>query len=450
MKFCLPTTLIVSALLASNVEARWKATPGHTWDYLLGAEKSVISASTKDVVTIDLEKAEEFAPYFHNKGQRVVCYFSGGTTETREYDKAEYQAANIALSGNGDGWGNQWLDIRNKAKLQPLIRKRMQRARKYGCDAVEVDCLGIYHYRDDYTEDDSYVFAKWVAETAHEEDISIGLKNVAGIAPKLEKYFDFAVVESCAESPNVCKYYTSFTDNNKAVFIVHYGNRGHKLSGSSLSNLIKEQGGHNFTCVLSDHQNLHHSSTNYDCDTGKVIGSGSSQSKTTTTKKTTTANKTTTVIKKTTTTTIKKTTTTTTVKKTTTTTSTTIKETTTTTTNASTESSIKQFNADNEVKSIAQVNQAANTINPVVQSVATASDPTPATIPAQEVKQATAGNQEEVKVASKEVGNSVSSPDDNEEGSGGVGTTAVAFVAAGGFAAAAVIGFLFVNKNNKF
>ncbi|ORX46837.1 hypothetical protein BCR36DRAFT_296814 [Piromyces finnis] len=274
MKYLLPiTTLVASALLATNVEARWQATPGHTWDYLLGAEESVIKASKQDVVTIDLEKAEKFVPYLHSRGQRAICYFSGGTTEHRAYDREAYQKSGLALGGNGDGWGNQWLDIRNKAKLQPLIRKRMQRARSYGCDAVEVDCLGIYHYRSDYTKEDSYVFAKWVAETAHQEGISIGLKNVAGISQRLEPYFDFAVVESCAESPNLCKLYTQFTDHNKAVFIVHYGNRGHKLSGSSLKNLIKEQGGHRFTCVISPHENLHNNSINYDCSTGSSASS---------------------------------------------------------------------------------------------------------------------------------------------------------------------------------
>jgi len=42
MKFVLPTSLIAITLLASGVKARWKATPGLTWDYLLGASHSVM------------------------------------------------------------------------------------------------------------------------------------------------------------------------------------------------------------------------------------------------------------------------------------------------------------------------------------------------------------------------------------------------------------------------
>lgn len=146
----------------------------------------------------------------------------------------------------------------------------MQRVRNYGCDAVEVDCLGIYHYRKEYTKEDSYMFAKWVAETAHSVGISIGLKNVAEISSRLEPYFDFAVVENFAESQNVCDYYTQFTKNNKAVLIVHYGDRGFNLSSSSaLSKLIRELKGRIFTCVI---QNLYHKSVNFNCDTGSVIG----------------------------------------------------------------------------------------------------------------------------------------------------------------------------------
>ncbi|OUM61686.1 glycoside hydrolase family 114 protein [Piromyces sp. E2] len=229
-------------------------------------------ASNKQVVTIDLEYAEKYVPYFHQRGQKVVCYFSGGTTEHRK-DQEDYEKANIIIkTGSDDGWGNYWLDIKNKEKLQPLIRKRFKRAYSYGCDGVEVDCLGIYHYHKEYTKEDTYEFAKWVAQTGHEENVSVGLKNNSGIASRLEPYFDFAIVESCASYSNECNRFKPFTDNNKAVFIVHYGNLGWKLSGSKLSTLIKEQGGRGFTCVISEHQYLQTNSINYNCDTGAIIG----------------------------------------------------------------------------------------------------------------------------------------------------------------------------------
>ncbi|OUM60957.1 glycoside hydrolase family 114 protein, partial [Piromyces sp. E2] len=248
MKFLLSVTLLASTLLSNVNAARWKPKPGLTWDYLLGGNKNTIQESDKDVVTFDLEYAEKMVPILHSKGQKAVCYFSGG-----------------------DGWGNKWLDVKQKSKLQPLIRKRFQRAYKYGCDAVEVDCLGIHRYHPEkFTKDDTFTFGKWVAETAHEENISVGLKNVATISEKLEPYFDFAVVESCADDHNLCEHYTKFTKNNKAVFIVHYEDEGYKLSGSKLKTLIKEQSNRGFTCVMSV-LNLKSHSTNYDCNTGSII-----------------------------------------------------------------------------------------------------------------------------------------------------------------------------------
>lgn len=243
------------------------------------------SASSKaDVVTIDLADAPKFVDKFHAKGQRVVCYFSGTQIEDQRYDKNEWIAAKIAIPGayaNKSERRNQYVDIRNRSKLEPLLRGRFRKARSYGCDGVEVDNLGLYNHKDDikelrsYTPDDTVVFATWLGKAARDEGISIGLKNVATISPKLEPYFDFAVVENCASSSNVCNYYTSFTKRNKAVFMVHYEDRGFHLSGSSLKNLINEAGGRKFTCVITPAYGLKTHSTTYNCSSGSVIsGSG--------------------------------------------------------------------------------------------------------------------------------------------------------------------------------
>lgn len=229
--------------------------------------------SNKDVVTFDLDYAEDVVSYLHANGQKAVCYFSGGTTEYRS-DRQDYEDAGVVIHDDiDDGWGNYWLDVRMKDKLQPLIKKRFQRAYSYGCDAVEIDCIDIYQFRSEFTKEDSYVFAKWVAETGHEVNISVGLKNVSSLASRLEPYYDFAVVESCAGYTNECDRFKVFTDNSKAVFIVHYGNYGWDLSSSSkLATLIKEQSDRKFTCVISPHIYLRDHSINYNCNTGAVIG----------------------------------------------------------------------------------------------------------------------------------------------------------------------------------
>ena len=397
MKFSLPLTLLASAFLASNVKASFST--GLSWDYLLGADSSVVKKSDKQVVTIDLEQAEELVPYLHSKGQKAICYFSGGTMQkSRKYDYDDYVKAGVQLPETS-GWGNHYIDIRNKRKLQPLIKARMKRAKSYGCDGVEVDSLGLYvHNIRDYTKEDTIVFGKWLAETAHSVGIPIGLKNVAGCAEALEPYFDFAVVESCAESPNLCKIYDVFTRHGKGVFIVHYKNRLGELGSDPQSTLSKELGGHKFTCAFSDHQDLHHNSSNFDCSKGNYgsdVGS-----KPTTTKKTTT---TTTTVTKTTTTVI------------------------VTPTNAA-----KQLNAQGATGAAGTAGTAG-----VIGAPGTAGA-TGKTTKQPAANGASKGNDKEV----KEV-NSV------EEGGSGVGA-AVAIVAAGGVATAAVAGFVFLKKNKKF
>jgi len=199
--------------------------------------------------------------------------------------------------GEKTEWKETWMDIRRKDILQPLIRKRMKKAIAAKCDAIEVDCLGAHRHAPKdigVTKDDVLVFAKWVAEMAHQEGISIGLKNVATLAESLEPYFDFAVVESCARSPKLCAHYIPFTKHGKAVFTIHYGN----VDGSfekQKSMLVKEQKGMGFTCIFNTNQNLKQPCFSYNCDTGSTSNIRGSIPEQQAVKITTTIKKTTTV-----------------------------------------------------------------------------------------------------------------------------------------------------------
>jgi len=425
MKFTLPITLLATSLIATTVEAMWKPGPGVSWDYLLGASDSTIKESDKDVVTIDLEYAEKFVPYFHEKGQRVICYFSGGTMqESRKVDYQDYLDAHVQIS-HKSGWDNHYIDIRKKDKLYPLIKKRMQRAVRFNCDGVEVDSLGLYLHVDGFTKDDTITFGKWVAELAHSEGLAIGLKNVAGCAQALEPYFDFAVVESCAESSNVCKLYTPFVSHGKAVFTVHYGNRLGKLGSSPSSTLSRELGGHGFTCAFNENQNVHHNSSNFDCSKGNYSSdSGSKPSKESTTTKTSTS---------------------------------------TTSTSTST------IKADPTIKSnpvipnpIGQTTKQVDPSNPGSKTAPGApgapGNATNSTQPAtKEVGKDAAGKDAAGKGAAgketgKEVGKGVGNDktDKKDEGGSGLGTAVAVVAAGGGLATAAVAGFIFMKKNKKF
>jgi len=437
MKFTLPITLLASAFLATNVEARWQphASDHLTWDYLLGASDSVIKSSEAQVVTIDLEAAERLVPYLHNKGQRAICYFSGGTFESsRTYDYQDYLNAGIKIDEKSP-WGNYYIDIRKKSKLQPLIRKRMQRAHKYKCDAVEVDSLGVYgHIPDIITKDDCYVFAKWVAETGHEEGISVGMKNLPALADKLSSTFDFVVNESCGMF-NECGYYKSFLSKNKAVFNIHY--TSHR--DYNASKIRKNLTGYNFSCVIAHDNKLRTHNTNVDCVTGAKRGPGSKQK---ITPESETVKKTTTVAKKTTTT----------IKKIVTTKSVTpIKP-----TSSVKVSTAKQVNPAN-LTPLTGVKPAGNQDSATKQPILSNINPgnatnainvnQPGVAPnAQNANQPVNATNKDVSNKPANVVNTIDNAVDEENGA----PLGAAVAVVGGIATAAVAGFVFLKKNKKF
>jgi endo-alpha-1,4-polygalactosaminidase (GH114 family) len=280
MKFGL-SIITAALLLTSNVESRWTPKPGLTWSYGIALETSDILSRPEDVITIDYQKGADVISKLHSKGKKVICYFSGGTIEPHRDDKdAYYNTPNLVVEGK-TRWDENWLNFRNEA-VYPLIRKRIQRAVKENCDALEIDCLGAFNHEQlttkysgkPYTKEDSFKFAKKLSKMAHEEGISIGLKNVATIAPQLVNDFDFAVVESCSMSKNVCALYKDFPKQGKAVFTIHYGNYG--SFSSQVSTMVKEQNGYGYTCTFNDDDNLKHPGYSYNCDNGSKSGTSGS------------------------------------------------------------------------------------------------------------------------------------------------------------------------------
>jgi len=149
----------------------------------------------------------------------------------------------------------------------------MQRAIKNKCDAIEVDCLGAYNHevvtkrwKDPLTKEDAYDFAKWLSAMAHDLGIAIGLKNVAGLAPRLVNDFDFAVVESCSHSEKVCALYEQFPKQGKAVFVIHYDKYGGSFEKQKAA-MVRELKGFGYTCIFNE-KSLQNPSIQFDCDTG--------------------------------------------------------------------------------------------------------------------------------------------------------------------------------------
>lgn len=326
MKFLLQVVLLTSLVFTNNVEARWKPQAGLTWNYVLGNDVDV-AAEKAQVVDMDINKSVEKIEQLHKAGKKVICYFSGGTLEDFRDDFEKYMKVPGLVKNTFEDWPEErWLDYRVDG-IKPLIEARMKRAVSKNCDGIEVDNLDgfqmdeVKSWSNPLTKEDAIVFAKWLATTAHNLNISIGLKNTLEIIDKVGDYFDFAVNEECVKY-NECYYYKDFIKKNKPVFgVTYYGVDKYKdalcknLNGLGMSMIVKakhklEQDGITFNGKKYCGSNF---------DNGLSAVSGTTVKKTTTTvKPKTTVKKTTTVKPKTT---VKKTTTVkpkTTVKKTTT------------------------------------------------------------------------------------------------------------------------------------
>jgi len=254
MKFILSTIIIVSLLFTNNVEARWKPTPGMTWNYVLGDDNFNVHSEKAQVIDIDYNKSASAIQEYHSAGKKVICYFSGGTLEKHRKDFAEYKKVDGLVRNKYEEWSDEnWLDIR-KEGLKPLIRNRMKEAVSKSCDGIEVDNLDgfqqseVQSWSSPLTKADTIAFAKWLGNTAHELGISIGLKNALFMINEVGGYFDFAINESCATlSHPECHLYKSFLNEGKAVFGVSYESRmsGNtdfcsSLNGLNISMIVKK------------------------------------------------------------------------------------------------------------------------------------------------------------------------------------------------------------------
>ncbi|ORX42196.1 hypothetical protein BCR36DRAFT_308197 [Piromyces finnis] len=273
--------LITLFILVNQVKSIWTPTPGISWNYLLNVKESEILKAKEKVLTVDVNTRKEFINTLHKNGKKVICYFSGGTIEKHRDDFDQYWNT-PGLIPDKDGetrFSEYWIDYRKKDLLAPLIKNRMKVAIEKNCDALEVDCLGAYNHdivtkrwKDPLTKEDAYVFAKWLSAMAHQLGISIGLKNVAGIAPRLVNDFDFAIVESCSMSKNVCAKYEDFPKQGKVVFTIHYGDYG--SFNEQVKTMVEEQKGFGYTCTFNIKDDLKQLGYGYNCDNGSKTNLG--------------------------------------------------------------------------------------------------------------------------------------------------------------------------------
>ncbi len=193
-----------------------------TWQWQLqGTINKSYDVNVYDIDLFDTSAATISA--LHADGRKVICYFSAGSYEAWREDASDFPAE--ALGSKMDGWDERWLDIRNTT-VRSIMAARMDLAKSKGCDGVEPDNVDGYDNSNGFglTANDQIDYNTFLAQSAHDRGLAVGLKNDVEQVAALEPYFDFCVNEECHDYDE-CDVLASFISHNKPVFNAEYASK---------------------------------------------------------------------------------------------------------------------------------------------------------------------------------------------------------------------------------
>lgn len=196
-------------------------TPGLSWQWQLSGPLNPSHAV--DVFDLDLETVTKLQiESLHNRGVKVICYFSAGTIEDFRGDTDSINRRFVGKSL--PEWPDErWLDVRHYSRFKSIMLTRLNLAKEKKCDGVEPDNVDAYANDSGFkiSKRHQIIYNKWLAKSAHSRGLAIGLKNDLDQVLQLVNYFDFAVNEQCFQYGE-CEKLLPFIEKNKAVFGVEY------------------------------------------------------------------------------------------------------------------------------------------------------------------------------------------------------------------------------------
>jgi hypothetical protein len=230
----------ITARAASNRPSvdRWKPGTSDRWLYQISDPNPAVKICVEPVEggpcvrptvwVLDLYAEDGTSPnanavkLVHSVGGHAVCYLSAGSWEDWRPDAKRFPKR--VLGRELDGWtGEKWLNVREKAALLSLMRDRAKLCRQAGFDAIDWDNVDGYANKTGFriSAKDQRTYNLALAKIAHEQGLSVGLKNDLAQVAVLEPSFDFAVNESCAAF-NECELLAPFGRAGKPIVAIEY------------------------------------------------------------------------------------------------------------------------------------------------------------------------------------------------------------------------------------
>lgn len=200
----------------------WQPATGLTWEIQLSTTpRTLLNVDAYDVDLFDTPQTK--LDQMHNRGIKIICYFSAGSYEEWRDDAARlkpYRGRKL------DGWdGEWWIDIR-RDEVRAVMADRLDVAVTKGCDAVDPDNVDGYANKNGLglTRRDQLNYLAFLAKEAHVRGLAIGLKNALELIPDVVADFDFAVNEECFDYRE-CGTLRPFTAAHKPVLQIEYGGK---------------------------------------------------------------------------------------------------------------------------------------------------------------------------------------------------------------------------------
>ncbi|XP_064611158.1 uncharacterized protein LOC135475259 isoform X2 [Liolophura sinensis] len=243
------SSVIVSLMV--SVLAVWRPKPGTSWQWQLSGGK-IDTHYNVDMYDVDLyDTSSSDLNALKAAGKIVICYFSAGTKENYRSDAGQFPHA--AIGHKLEDWPDEhWIDIRHPM-VREIMSRRLDHAKTRNCDGVEPDNVDGYTNNNGLglRASDQLEYNKWLAGEAHKRGLSVGLKNDVDQIHELASYFDWALNEECVNY-NECGKYSSFLQQNKAVFHTEYVD--HKTQGVSKQHSVcsSSKRPHGFSTLIKD------------------------------------------------------------------------------------------------------------------------------------------------------------------------------------------------------
>jgi hypothetical protein len=156
----------------------------------------------------------------------VICRVGLGGVNTSDPDFSKFPTAAVGTVATPFDANDRYLDLSMRDAWSVFAFAHVKLAKDIGCDGIEPYLVDHDTNDTGFTTNpaDLIAWAKSVAQEAHAQELSVGLRNGTSVpshVDSLDVDFDWHLVERCGEFQE-CDQPKVFLDARKAVFTIEY------------------------------------------------------------------------------------------------------------------------------------------------------------------------------------------------------------------------------------